>query len=137
MSDLGRCTSGRRVVRKNTPPGLARDNFPEPIQYPPYGPMPGEVAFFQDAHDAIDYVHMHAAIQRIRDLHRPETTQAVTGDCAIEECDHEDACPTIPVTICTECSRIAEESNPYYGEIGLTNVCYLCPTIRALDGERG
>lgn len=109
MSDLGRCTSGRRVVRKNTPPGLARDNFPEPIQYPPYGPMPGEVAFFQDAHDAIDYVSMADRIQAVRDLHKPVNV--------------EPSC-----TFCAECSSCLP--NGHY----MLTVQYPCPTIRALDG---
>ena len=70
----------------------------------------------------------------VRALHAPREEQAITGDCAEEECNHEDWCPTIQYEVCAECYRVAEESDRYFGEYSLDYVAYPCPTIRALDG---
>ncbi|MGO2634681.1 MAG: hypothetical protein ACTH9H_13135 [Galactobacter sp.] len=151
MNDFVRCSSGRRVLLKNTPPGLARDNFSTAGLVSSGHPLPGEVAFFQDAQDAIDYVRTHDAIQRIRDLHREQPVYAYESLCPdrkdyhhretrhFETADGEWVCADMATgeTICAECSRIPEGDYPYYGEYGLTNVLYPCLTIRALDGERG
>ncbi len=75
-----------------------------------------------------------AAVQRVRDLHTPRVEEAITGDCAEEECDHDGPCPTTPFTVCAECWRIAEESDVYFSERGIHAVLYPCPTMRALDG---
>ena len=69
----------------------------------------------------------------VRELHTPREEQVLTGDCSIEECDHEDECPTEPFTICTECWRVADEADTYFAERGVGHVAYPCPTIRALD----
>ena len=73
------------------------------------------------------------AERAVRELHTPRDEQVITGDCATEECDHEDRCPTVPHPVCTECSRIAEEGTPYYAENGIEFVSYPCRTIRTLD----
>lgn len=75
-------------------------------------------------------------IQRVRELHQPRTIQVVYGDCAAEECSHEEAweCPTRDFQQCVECDRIADESNTYYTENRADIAAYPCPTIRALEG---
>lgn len=73
---------------------------------------------------------------KVRELHKAEATQAITAyDCCNEDCDHECECPTEAIEVCAECHRIAGESYPYFGEDGLGNVIYPCPTIRILNGE--
>lgn len=89
--------------------------------------------------DALDQVERErdeaeAAVQRVRDLHAPRVEEAITGACAEEECDHDGPCPTTPFTVCAECWRIAEASDPYFSERGIHAVLYPCPTMRALDG---
>ena len=78
--------------------------------------------------------HAEARASAMRELHAPRDEQVIDGDCAAEECDHEDGCPTRSFTVCTECYRMVEESNRYFGEDGVSSVAYPCPTIRALDG---
>ena len=79
-----------------------------------------------------------ARIQAVRDLHSPSDEQVIMGDCAAEECDHQEIedCPTEPFTVCAECYRAAIELNPYYGEQGVDDVAWPCPTIRALGGKQ-
>ena len=72
----------------------------------------------------------------VRELHTPREDQVITGDCSIEACDHEDECPTVPFLVCTECWRVADESDTYFGERGVGHVAYPCPTIQALDAAR-
>lgn len=77
-------------------------------------------------------------VGRVRELHRPTTVEATQGECAAEECAHEDDCPTVPVGVCAECYRIGEDVYPWaYEDGGLQHVEYPCPTIRALDGDGG
>ena len=79
--------------------------------------------------------HLAARIGRVRALHRPTTVEATQGECAAEECAHEDDCPTVPVGVCAECYRIGEDAYPWASEgYVLQHVEYPCPTIRALDG---
>lgn len=63
-------------------------------------------------------------------LHRPVANQVVTGDCAIEECGHEDECPTVDLETCAACAEIAEQANEYYGETNIGIVAYPCPTVQ-------
>lgn len=79
---------------------------------------------------------LYAQVQRVRYLHSPEViTDLIEGDCALEACDHEEACPTTgQVTVCSECYRIADSATRYYGEEGFALTEYPCDTIRALDG---
>lgn len=76
------------------------------------------------------------AERAVRELHAPREDQVLTGDCSIEACDHEDECPTVPFLVCTECWRVADESDTYFGERGVGHVAYPCPTIKALDTAR-
>ena len=79
-----------------------------------------------------------ARIERVRALHRPTTVEATQGECAAEECAHEDDCPTVPVGVCAECYRIGEDAYPWASEgYVLQHVEYPCPTIRALDEDGG
>ena len=79
-----------------------------------------------------------AQIGRVRALHRPTTVEATQGECAAEECAHEDDCPTVPVGVCAECYRIGEDAYPWASEgYVLQHVEYPCPTIRALDEDGG
>ena len=76
------------------------------------------------------------AERAVRELHAPREEQVLGGDCSIEACDHEDECPTVPFLVCTECWRVADESDTYFGERGVGHVAYPCPTIQALDAAR-
>ena len=95
-----------------------------------------EVAAILEANARADQAE--ARIKAVRDLHSPSDEQVIMGDCAAEECDHQEIedCPTEPFTVCAECYRAAIELNPYYGEQGVDDVAWPCPTIRALDGEQ-
>ncbi|MCT1430588.1 ead/Ea22-like family protein [Brachybacterium muris] len=89
--------------------------------------------------DQIEQVQARdARIKAVRELHSPSDEQVIMGDCAAEECDHQEIedCPTEPFTVCAECYRAAIELNPYYGEQGVDDVAWPCPTIHALDGEQ-
>ena len=92
------------------------------------------------AHAREDLPRLLAAVRAVEALHCRETVQAITGDCATEECDHEDECPTIPVDVCAECYRVSEEADAYFHERNIAPAAYPCPTIRAiteaLEGER-
>lgn len=74
-----------------------------------------------------------AALYRVKELHEPREEQVIIGDCSIEACDHEDDCPTVPFIVCTECWRIADETEPYFNERDVQHVAYPCPTIQAID----
>lgn len=78
---------------------------------------------------------LRAKVERVEALHASRTIQVTFGECATEECDHEDECPTAPFQQCIECDRIADGANAYYGEghVGLT--AWPCPTLRALRGQ--
>ena len=78
----------------------------------------------------------NATIDRVRELHQPRTIQVTYGDCAAEECSHEEAweCPTRDFQQCVECDRIADESSTYYTENRADIAAYPCATIRALEG---
>ena len=79
-----------------------------------------------------------ARIERVRALHVADEVDTLTGDCAAEECSHEDECPTAPVKVCRECFQIGEAAHQYAYEAGGLEVA-LCPcaTVRALDGDGG
>lgn len=77
-----------------------------------------------------------ARIKAVRELHTPREEQVVVGDCSIEECDHEDECPTVPFLVCTECWRVADEADTYFAERGVSHVAHPCPTVQALDSAR-
>ena len=74
-------------------------------------------------------------IKAVEALHRPRIEDALTGDCAAEECDHEDECPTAEFMVCAECWRMSEEADAYFMERSLAPVLYPCPTAQALRGE--
>ena len=73
-------------------------------------------------------------LKAVEELHQPIEVQALSGDCASEECDCEE-CPTSPVVICSACHDLADEVNPHYGGRSLHLVTHPCPTIKALRGE--
>ena len=85
--------------------------------------------------DAIARVRAEA-VAPVLALHKPRDEQAISGDCAAEECEHEDECPTIAFAVCAECYRVAEESDPYFGERGLSSVEHPCPTFHAASTEQ-
>ncbi len=74
------------------------------------------------------------ALQAVVEVHRPNPTQCITGDCAREACEHEDKCPTTEFLICRECASIAEWANAYFGETSISEVKWPCTTIRAIEG---
>lgn len=76
-----------------------------------------------------------AEVERVRELHAKKEVEAVTGECADDTCEHEDNCPTHPFEVCIACWNLCEESYPYFGELGISQVLYPCPTIQAFEGE--
>lgn len=78
---------------------------------------------------------LRATVARVEALHRPVDVEVLAGDCAAEECGHEDECPTVTVQQCVECDRLAESVDTYYGERDIGDTKYPCPTAKALRGE--
>lgn len=78
-----------------------------------------------------------AALAPILALHKPVEIQVITGDCAEEECDHEDIedCPTVPYEVCRACVEVAETANMYALEGGAFHYAWPCPTARAATIE--
>ena len=76
--------------------------------------------------DALDAAW--AAIERVRELHRPIDVDALQHGCAAEECGHEFGCPLIKMTVCKACYDLGERER--FGQ----GVPWPCPTIQALDG---
>ena len=77
-----------------------------------------------------------AAIERVRELHTPMDVDVLQSDCAAEDCEHEDECPTIERTVCKACYILGESIDIYcYERGGIEYVYYPCPTIQALDGK--
>lgn len=87
------------------------------------------------AHAPADIAALTAAVEGALALHKPHTEQVITGDCSEETCDHEETkdCPKIPYEVCDACWRVAEESDPYFGERGMEAVAYPCPTVTAIN----
>ena len=58
-----------------------------------------------------------AKLDAVRALHKRVGVGCLTGDCAIEDCDHEeiDECKTVEVDICAACNELAESVDPYFG----------------------
>ena len=98
------------------------------------GWSPPEKTEREPQYGAIDPGRLRAGIEA---LHRPVTTDALMGDHADELCECEDECPTEPVQVCRECARIAEESDPYYGERGLSATLWPCATADLLNPTQG
>ena len=75
----------------------------------------------------------------LRELHREDTTQAITGlDCLREECDHDGDCPTSDVSICAHCWAVAEAAYAYVGEERIPEeIRWPCATVRLLDQIEG
>lgn len=88
----------------------------------------GELAAMRAGADALD------ARADVIELHRPRDEEAITGDCVEESCAHE-TCPTQTFPVCAECWRVAEESDPYFGERGIAPVLWPCETARLARGE--
>lgn len=71
---------------------------------------------------------MGAWLNAIRELHEPEEYDALAYDCYMEDCEHEDECPTFKAQGCKECSRLSDiraidDTWP---------IAYPCPTINAI-----
>ena len=76
-----------------------------------------------------------AAIERVRELHTPMDVDVLQSDCAAEDCEHEDECPTIERTVCKACYILGESIDIYcYERGGIEYVYCPCPTIQVLDG---
>lgn len=79
-------------------------------------------------------VQLAALIERVRELHRPMSVDALLAACAAEECEHEFECPTIEMTVCKGCYDLGDRIDKYnYEQGGIEHVSYPCPTIQALD----
>lgn len=76
-----------------------------------------------------------AKVARAEALHRPRPEQFLTGDCASEDCDHEDECHTSPLDVCAHCYDLAADGNPYaFEDRTPAQLLWPCPTATALDG---
>lgn len=80
---------------------------------------------------------LRAALVAIQELHKPVKTQVLMGDCAVEECEHEDDCPTHEFEYCAACNEIAEQANPSYAEDGMGFVAHPCATRKLADEAVG
>ena len=77
-----------------------------------------------------DLPRLIAAVRAVLKTHRPETQYALSGACALEECDHEDECPGSPIVVCAHCYRVGQQAHRYaYEAGGVESVIYPCPTI--------
>jgi len=79
-----------------------------------------------------DATRLIAAVEAVLDLHAPEALEVLASDCATEECDHWDECPTETFMVCRECYRVADETEPYFGERNVGPVAHPCPTVAAI-----
>ena len=67
-----------------------------------------------------------AAIERVRELHTPMDVDVLQSDCAAEDCEHEDECPTIERTVCKACYILGESIDIYcYERGGIDRICVL------------
>lgn len=103
-------------------PEVAQSFVDNPIHFP----KPNEAEAERDA--------ALAAIERLNARHRKIEASAVTGDCATEECEHEDECPTEVFEVCAACWNLCESADPYFGERGIAPVLWPCEIATALDG---
>ncbi|MGH7861832.1 MAG: hypothetical protein ACREOS_06270 [Candidatus Dormibacteraceae bacterium] len=74
-------------------------------------------------------------LQAVKELHRPTPAETVAYDCAWGECDHQDECPKVLITVCRECQAIAlavSDEAPI-----LEQIEWPCATARAFGIERG
>lgn len=72
-------------------------------------------------------------IAAVQALHRRGNHDFTVGDCALEECGHEDECPTETKPVCSGCWVQAEEIDEYFCEKRTPEwVMWPCPTVRAL-----
>ena len=80
-----------------------------------------------------------AALRAVLGLHKPVEVPVISGACAAEECDHEDACPTHPLSVCGGCMERAEEVYPYATENGeaMARLVYPCDDVRAVTAALG
>ena len=74
-----------------------------------------------------------SAFDAVLARHHKTTIQVLTGDCAIENCEHEDECPTVDFDICQGCYDRELEFDSYYGEQGVGGVAYPCPDVVAIE----
>lgn len=101
---------------------------------------PGERTFISTPPRPLDLAHTAAILGEQREaalaLHHAGWRDFITDpDCAREECDHEDGCPTERLAICAGCDRQYSEIDNYYLERtgGYEAVKWPCPTARALE----
>ena len=92
----------------------------------------------EDAEAIVD-AHNHlpaltAALRAVLNLHKPESVECLTGDCATELCEHDEVgdCETAPFTYCAACHDLADRIDTYYAERGMAPAAYPCPTVTAI-----
>lgn len=80
------------------------------------------------------YRKRSAAVEGVLGLHKPKVEQVITGDCASEECDHEESidCPLSPFTYCACCYALADQVDSYFTEGGINLVAWPCKTVKAV-----
>lgn len=92
-----------------------------------------EAHFFANA--PTDITRLVAAIEAVTALHRVAHQDFITGvDCAREECEHEDECPTESLPVCLHCWSQLKQIDPYFSEEHhVSEVMWPCPTVAALS----
>lgn len=75
-----------------------------------------------------------SALRAVMKEHSPVSVDVVDQFCAEGACDHdaEEECRYGTVVVCSGCLELAESAWTYYGESGLTEVEYPCPTVQAV-----
>jgi len=67
-----------------------------------------------------------------REIHARAIEEGVAWECANEDCEHDDECPTEEFAVCKECYGISVEASEEYFTPAFT---WPCPTARALGAE--
>lgn len=93
------------------------------------------------AHARTDVPRIEAALRAVLDLHKPTTMDFIVGDCAAEDCEHDDPddCSTAPRKVCGGCLDQAECVTPYAMECASVaqSVIWPCDHVHAIAAALG
>lgn len=93
------------------------------------------------AHARTDVEQMETALRAVLDLHKPTTMDFIVGDCAAEDCEHDDPddCSTAPRKVCGGCLDQAECVTPYAMECASVaqSVIWPCDHVQAIADALG
>ena len=84
---------------------------------------------------------MEQALRAVLDLHKPTMMDFIVGDCAAEDCEHDDPddCSTVPSKVCGGCVDQAEHVTPYAMESVsvVQSVIWPCDHVQAIADALG